>query len=423
MPSVTTTASAVSITAQGSAPAWWTNPAFAAGTWTTVAGSAGQMLTNVIAANNPFPAKNYGVAAGYCGGGVDQARRAYMLIANGGHSDGADNSGFELRLGDAVPAWRRISDPTPLGSTGDLSLENGGKFTDGRPRAMHSTNEVYGDGRMWFPMMNSVTSNQGGHADWVLSYDRDGLGQAVGSTSTSPIAAGQPGAYTTANIGQWTFHGPHNGNTQTFGFGVGLFDRVNHRIYGLANQLGTGILWWRFDSQGPNIGVSQAWVLGSPHIKPAWGACAYDLGIMILGSHESTNVFVLNLATNTWSTHTPSNSGTNAAGSGAVYCVTNRTIGIGNPLTSNGTIYRLSIPVTGNAFNPSGTFSWMTINPGGTPPTFPASFHNNDPPGKNAYSKWNIVENMGDGQSAIVYTPSISNPTYVYKIPSGGLGA
>lgn len=390
-------------TSPGTAPAWFVNQADS--TWTTIAsvGTIGALPSS----GGVAPSDS--IISAWTGGAVDQSNREYILCANGGHADGNDNSAYALSLGAATPAWRRLSEPTPVAQMGDQTLESDGKFADGRPRAMHSTNECFGDGRVWFPMMCSVSSNQGGHANWVLSYDRTSLG-----------AASSPLAYTTANLGPWTFHGRTNANTTAYGFGVGVFDRVNHRIYGFANGSGSaGALWWRFASQGSSIGVSTAYS-DSLTIFPQWAICAHDLGIIVVGSSWQNDIKVLNIASNTWTTITNvSGTGFFAQGAGAVYIAANHSIAIGDPRTTGGSIYKLVIPTTsGGAYNSSGTWAWGLVTPSGGPSlaTFASSSSNNS-----ASSKFNIVEDMGNGQAAIVMVTKIAGPTYVYKIPAAGL--
>jgi hypothetical protein len=78
-----------------------------------------------------------------------------------------------------------------------------------------------------------------------------------------------------------------------------------------------------------------------------------------------------------------------------------------------GQIRKLVIPTTGSAYNPSGQWVWSTISPGGATPTAAG--------GQGTYSKWNIVEDMGNGRAAIVFCGGISLPTFVYKVPVAGI--
>lgn len=153
-------------------------------------------------------------------------------------------------------------------------------------------------------------------------------------------------------------------------------------------------------------------------IFPVWGAVAYDLGIIVVGNEYSSDVRVLNIASNTWSTVTNvTGQGYFRNGAGGVYVIQNHTIAVADPRNTNSSIYKLSIPVSGNAYNPAGQWVWTKMNPSGPSP---ASFED---PGSNnsANSKFNIVEDMGNGQSAIIFLPNIHGPIYVYKVPINGL--
>jgi hypothetical protein len=74
-------------------------------------------------------------------------------------------------------------------------------------------------------------------------------------------------------------------------------------------------------------------------------------------------------------------------------------------------VRKLSIPA-----NPlSNGYTWSTINP--------ASGNSVVPPGpldsdfRGAFSKFNMIENMGNGQSALVFVGRTTGQTYVFKLP------
>jgi hypothetical protein len=98
----------------GTAPAWFLNGAY--NTWNQIAGGSTVNLASALA--QPLP-ENGGACSpnsvldAWCGGAVDQSRNEYLLCANGGHADGADNACYALALTEAAPRWRRLSNPTP----------------------------------------------------------------------------------------------------------------------------------------------------------------------------------------------------------------------------------------------------------------------------------------------------------------------
>jgi hypothetical protein len=387
------------------------------GTWTTIAGGSGQRIQDVLPSASLVTSGLSGenprsICGAWTGGAVDPTRREYILAANGGHADYAGNEVYALSLGDATPSWKRICDPTPASQFGDTVGEGGGIYLDGRPRAMHSTFETFGDGRVWFPLLNSVTSGGGGTVNKVASFNRG----AVSGTSTLAYASG---------MGPWTVYPPvPNLNATSARFGRGVFDPVNHYCYGLGGFGANYTVYWRFPTTGSSIGQAQYWSAGlSVGNFNTWAVCAYDLGIIVAGDSLRRQICVLKLsrvgASDAWTiVSNVSGSGyfspDEFGGAGGVYIKANHTIAIGDPRDTGKTVYKLQIPVSNGAYNPSGTWVWSALNPAGATPAVSAG-------NSSANSKWNIVENMGNGQSAIVFVGDIAGPTYVYKVPTSGL--
>jgi len=255
------------------------------------------------------------------------------------------------------------------------------------------------------PYMNSVTSPGGGSVNRQISYNRDALGAAL-----------SPAAYST---NPWVNHGVLSGiNTNVALFGVGVFHRYRHRAYGLGGNGANNTNWWYVNTLGPTLGTGASFTSGQSFGHwGGWAVCAHDLDIIVAGDHLRNAICVLDCVTNTWTQiSNVSGSGFFSSNSGGVYVAKNRVIGIGHPTTTGSTIYRLTIPTTTAngkiVYNPSGTWAWSNFTPSGATVTTEAV---------HTYSRWNIVEDMGDGRSAIVYCGGIDYPTYVYKIPASGL--
>jgi hypothetical protein len=284
---------------------------------------------------------------------------------------------------------------------------NDGKFADGRPRAMHSINEVFGDGRVWFPGMSYVSSGPGDGADWVLSYNRDMLGS--GRTRL---------AYTPDNLGPWVFHGRTNGGFINNGRSV--FDRAGHRIVSVGNPGDSvGTFWVEVPTAGANLGKSTAYS-AALYTNPSWCVIAHDLGILVCGHRTTNNVHVMDLASRAWTKVTNvSGTGYYASGAQGVYVAANHTIGVGDPRSTGQQIYRLSIPTADGAYSPGGTWTWSLINPLGSGPGMSKFARPGSDNG--AQTKWNIIEDMGNGQAALVFCGNYNGPTQVYKIASTGL--
>lgn len=396
----------------GAAPAWFIE--MQEGTWTAVAGGSGQRISDVLPSPVPYTGLSgenpTSITKAWTGGSVDQTRGEYILCANGGHADYPGNEAYGLSLRDATPAWRRLSDPTPNGQMPQPpSSEGNGLYNDGRPRAMHNTFQCFGDGRVWMPSMNSVTSPGGGFVNRVISYNRDGLG-----------AASSPLAWTGSNLGPWSDYGALSGvNPNLALFGTAVFDRIAHRAYGLGGNSANSTHWWYINTQGASIGKGQVYTSGQSYGNfGGWAVCAHDLRIIVAGDMLRQTVCVLSLNSNTWSqvsniTGSGYYGSNPTGGAGGVYVQANHTIGVADPMHGTGNaIHRLQIPVSGGTYNPSGQWTWTTLRPSGLAPSGS---------GAGTYTKWNIVEDMGNGQSAIVVCTEIDNPTYVYKLPKNGL--
>lgn len=395
------------------APAWWN--ALAEDTWTTVAAVAPRRLTDQLPSpGSSRPAGGWGadiqILQGFNGGAVDQTRGEFIIAAGGGHGDGANNSAFALSLRAATPAWRRLTDCTPDANLGNLNLELDGKFADGRPRAMHGTNVEWVGGpgirsRVVWPVMSSVTSGQGGHADWLLSFDRDSLG-----AGTTPLP------WTAANLGPWSFAQRTNGNSNWYGFGDAVYDPVTQKLIGISNGSGSfGIYWSVTPVTANGFGATQTFIDQSLWIAPGWATVCPELGIVVVGNSASQRIAVLNIATNTWSVPTMAGVGAFASSTayggiyGAVYMPETKEILVANPFETGATIYVASVPLTaGGAYDPAGLWIWSPRVRANGPTGAPGGWGS---------SKWNRVNDMGDGRPAIVFVSDIAGPTHVYKPP------
>jgi hypothetical protein len=408
----------------GDAPAWFTN--LPAGQWGAVAGGTGTRLVDCV--YRPYITNGTGnyagspssITAAWTGGAVDQGRGEYLLCANGGHGDYSGNECYAISVRDATPRWRRLTDPTPQSH---VLFDNnpgprGAVNADGRPRSMHSTFQTYGDGRVWFPEQNSFASPGGGTVHAVISFNRDSLG--TGST---------PQPWTAANLGPWTLHEPPNFGpfdaTSTL-FGRADWDRVGHKVWAVGgnNNVFSGF-YWSVNTSGANIGQSTVYRKEPLDNFNSWIAIAHDLRILIAAGTHYNKIWILHLdrvgQANDWeAVSNVSGSAFFEGGAGAVYVKANASLAIANPKSTGSSFYKLKIPtklVGGQVqYDPSGTWAWSLREPGGVPVTVPANGGNN-----HVYSKWNIVEDMGNGQSAIVVQTDIGLPLYVYKIQASGL--
>lgn len=275
---------AVQIVQAGAVPAWWRN--LSPGTWTTVASGAQQTLDSqrpAAIANFPSLLANHGsLLTAWTGACTDQARREYLLCANGGHGDYGGNECYGLRLSQEQPAWVRLCEPTPLGgplypavapgptphpsphlspagvglpwvwqdSNGDGRADNwnisvnfqsgidAAVFGDGRSRSMHTAGYQHyvevgaGAGRIWFPMQNSVTSGDGGTRLQTVSFDRNDTRQVLANAIPGSTPPGYNAAVNPWKVDYGTFAGvPKSVDGSAWHFCVSALDPVTGDIW------------------------------------------------------------------------------------------------------------------------------------------------------------------------------------------------
>jgi hypothetical protein len=196
-------------------------------------------------------------------------------------------------------------------------------------------------------------------------------------------------------------------------FGVSAFDPVDHKVWGLGGNGAGYTAYWSIGTSGANLGVVNSYAANQSFGHwGGWACVAPDLRILVAGDVYRGTICVLNLTNATW-TQVSNVTGTGffEGGSGGVYLSGSKRIAVGLPRDLGRTIYWLQIPTTsGGAYNPAGQWVWTSTTPTG--PEMTETTRNSG-----AYTKWNIVEDMGNGQSAIVYVGHINGPTYVYKVP------
>jgi hypothetical protein len=419
----------------GAAPTWWKN--LAPGNWAAIANGAGRRLTDVVP--NPLPVSGYlggaisDLAADWCSAAVNQATGEYMFIAHGGHSSWAGNEGYALAVRTESPGWKRLTDPTPSSHWPDFTKEGDGRMLDGRPRSMHSSPEIYANGRVWFPILNSVSSGAGGGVNRLMSFNLNHSGLVAAR------AAGAPLAWTASNLGPWEDWGQvmdsKTGsvlNLNTYIFGSSVFDTKTGKIWYLGGKGEVDVYAISIDTN--NVSASSPPKTQTWHWAPSfptgefdtWTFCADDLRLVVAGDAYRQHIAVMN-ADDPSAGWTKANvSGTGYYGAyqetvgyvfaGAAYIPQNNCAAIGDPKQIGRTIYKLQIPtkiVSGKkVYDPSGTWVWSTINGGGTGP--------DNVPGGQTYARWNVIRDMGDGNTAIIVCSDV-NAVHIYKVPSSGL--
>jgi hypothetical protein len=372
----------------GTAPAWFVN--MPDRTWATP-------VTNTLDAVKPTIALpgNDGHAAvcnNWTGGTVDQDRGEFVLAANGGHFGYAGNEVYACALRSASPAWQRIWGPSPLSAiSGGVHGQNtAANYGDGNPRAAHTYNRpAYGNGKIWLCGIEAMYDDE----QWstaVYSFDRASL--------------------------KWDYHGigvpgPLPGDSYfSWQTGPGAYDRIDKRVwncgqYNIADGL-NGLV--SVDALTGNITqYGHHYNLGS-----AWSVVAHDLRLWIIGAQNSV-LWIMDLTNPAGGFIQKSTTGSPTAfgsDAGAVYHQPSRAIlcwsGYGTGLR------KLAIPSDPK----NGTYTWSTVSPAAGNSVTPSAAQPNG-----TYGRFNIVENMGNGQSALCIVNDTTGPTYVYKLPANGV--
>lgn len=373
---------------------------------------------------NPLPPGAGGqvdVCLAWTGACSDQARGEYLLPAQGGHNGYYGNEIYAVALREAEPAWKRIWGPTPNDQIQQTNLgynPSNTSYSDGSPRPIHGWYQQLAtvDGRIWLAGAGGYANPNGDWGTTVYSIDRGAL---------------QNG---------WTYHGrlytaiPGGRAGSTFGFqsGPGAYDRVANKIW-RAGDFATANGISSIDvaaaaaagpanpSTGPAVAGSKIYnvpLTGSSTFSDAWSVVTHDTSprCWIVGATKPGLLWIMDLENDRGVIVQSSTSGSPdgfSGGVGAAYHAPSRAILVGGS-EYGASIRKLSI----QGSNPlTATYSWSTIEPAAGNTVTPGS------PGgyQGTFSKFQMIEDMGDGCAALVMVTSVTGPVYIYKLPAGGL--
>ena len=297
-------------------------------------------------------------------------------------------------------------------------------YGDGRPRAMHTcNNQWFANGRVWFPIQNSIASGAGAGCLGIVSYNRDML-RGI-----------EPLPWTRTNLGPWTIHGsvPFDAapTMANLIFCPAQLDTHTGLIWYLAGK-GTSDAYWSVDTAtgacklyrtSPNwFELASMWSVLIPGADPSGNGAS----IIVMGQLGSQNVYVFRpaFAGKTMAKMGPFQTGPaldwgNPAGGfaarwGAVFHKPSSAVLAYN---SDGTfdmgrdVRKLSVPLDSNGIlQQGGVWTWKTVSLGGVTP---ASRSNG------VYSRFNLVRDLGGrGADALVLITGVDNPVYVCKLTS-----
>lgn len=440
--------------ASNAVPSWFASQTEK--TWAAVAGNVDQTL--LYASQNPaqnggqsYPGPGFDITKAYNGACVDQVRGEYVMAANGGHANYTGNEVYACKIRSETPYWYRLLDRTPWAQTsppfvsggsanstanlpnaqGNIPAGYAAMYQDGRMRAQHGWHSnIFANGRVWYPTQQSTTG-VGYSTPHAWSFDRtfSGLPQ---SPSRSPLAWAN-------NAGPWEWLGTsdtgNRGTSATSAVNWGTqspaaFDPVSGLIWYVRENAETGN-WASLNTVteaittygsgfGDNLASTWATVVYDPSGSDLWRY------LVVNTRNNPTRLYILNLkqATPTWSFVTVSSSAPNVTGLGAVYHPASRSILCYDASDGNrgGTITKVRVPTSGNAYA-GGTWTVSTITPAGgsADPSTGVPTGGGAAAGQYTWSKFNIINDMGDGRAALVVCMDITTPTYVYKLPTGEL--
>jgi len=388
------------------APAWFT--AMKDNTWANVAS------TGTIYAVRPLPEPPgaEGVSAvcnDWTGATANQATGEYLFVAQGGHNGYYGNEIYALSLRSETPAWQRIWGPTPNAQISTSEFGCNAAYTgypDGSPRTTHGwfSNFVSNDGRMWVTLVDACPSGT-----WTTE---------VYSILRSNLSAG------------WTYHGrqwatvPGLRCGSTFGFqsGPGAYDPVGNKIYRSADfatdssiceiDVAAAVSAGAQAHTGPRVPGSNIYDLYQVAFSNAWSVVLDDYSprCWVIGSVSGDRLYISNLETSpgTFVQKTPTGTPTGFdSGVNGVYHRQSRSILVGG-YEYGANIRRLSITGT----NPlTAAYAWSAMPLDASNTVVPQAGMNG------TLSKFQIINDMGNGQAAICLLTGVQRPTYVYKVP------
>ncbi len=402
----------ISTTASLGAPTWWTD--LADKTWAVICKgtgsdySSGNTLRQAMPHSGISGVDNTLSITAYSGATVDHAR-GRVLITGGGDLDYAGNEVIALSLRTATPGWARLCDPSPGAySTGPLTKNGQGQYPidrgkNGSPAASHTYHRLcFANDRMWLPgaaaqhPSNAATSrifwfdcvtNKWAAGSYMVTdadaayYNGTWFEQgasvyidaqnAIYAEITQPTGGGSPprvikiDASTGAILKTWT-------SAQVDGFCTGTAYAIPGTNYAVGRT--------HFDGSGKmylfNFGVDPP---TRTQITPGGAAATAGWQDDRFGGawHPATGGLVLGL------------------GGGETFVKL-----VPNSVGNYSGAWTATLVSPANVGNPSRII----------------------PPSDNPYNRYTIVNDMGDGRSALVYQPSnTSSPTYVMALPAAGL--
>jgi hypothetical protein len=420
--------------------------------WKQVAASPHRIIDKWQPEIRTMPPGYTGGPDSFSGAAVDHVRRELIISNGGGHDGYGGNETYVLKLGANAPQWKRMTDSstpeviqlhdqtTEYPPSAVLS-DGFGKHTDEQPLSSHLANETqYCNGRVWFTGQSSA-----GYSPMQLpctySWNRDAAGEP-----SSPLNL----ASTPSSASLWEAHGwytPGNINGTT-GFSASAVDTQRNRVWGFnptqntiyslnaASGLARMARLTLYPAQmGRSADTNWNSITEFGLSSIVWACCAPDLGILVMGCWERNRVAVWNVSGANPSSYlttqviptTATNGGTviydetslfGQQGAttfqlsyGAVYHAPSKSILLYEPKRKpSGEILQLRIPTTygGNSTGWTITKRQTTDYAAFTSPV----------PDNAGYSRFNIINDIGNGEPVLVMCSGYERATHVCRIGS-----
>jgi hypothetical protein len=379
----------------GSAPAWFTSLADLA--WIAPASNwlgASGVVDPLANSTNQGMEGPSAIINDWTGMLCDQTRNTVALLANGGHAGYYGNEVYALDLRAAAPAWVRRR---------DASVNSGGTniaaFSDGRPCSDHSGMTPVGANGRWLRCGMGGTNYVGyAHQSQWWEYCPFSGTNAAGASTIS----GQADDW--VNLGNG--FPDYNGGTATC---TGMYDPVNNQIIVVHGG-------WKAVSATyyslPNLTLTASNTNGLQCNNVM--AAVDTTNKIILARSDTSGYFWLNYGTNrtgAWSSLSASGGDSGAS----AYWWHAPSQAFLTWSTTGPNILKLKPAVSSGAYTGL-TISTVTVTGGVAVPAKSGSMSGG------MYGKVQLVNNMGNGQSAMVIVSQYGNPdTYVLKIPVAGV--
>jgi hypothetical protein len=359
------------------------------------------------------------------------------MAASGGHSTYLGNEVYAFALNTATPRWHRITDPTPLSYIDIRRWDKGFNDApttlanlDGRMRCPHTWNSaVFANGKVWYTTQQAVGVASGVDSAWApgaalpSNIDSGPTGKAIWSWDRS-FATGQswPIAHTLANTGGWTYH---QQTTTTLRDGHAnvpdVYDPVSNSIWGPPTDGAENLRRLNLTTM-----VETSFPIASGGSN---GAAVFDpVSRCVIWLRDSTTnievVDVSNPAAPVYSARQASNTmdwgrtGTNYNADGSWQIVlheaSRQIIAFDPGKATAGAVRAIQLPT-----NPrTDTWgAWQSVAQAGVVPTY-----DDDPlAGGRPSSRFNIVQDIGNGDGVLICASRYNGPTYVMRVPTSGI--